>query len=146
MINTVNISKSLAGVAVVVASAFIAQASLSVEPHSEKAEVVILKKKAEHEVADWHILCWPVDESHGLYAQVLKQGKDKKHIWRDGSGGEVAEVKIIDGKPFEGLTYVQGGSDYRMVVKWEEGKGKILFSYFLRDGLWLDLQFLKNLR
>jgi hypothetical protein len=140
MENPIKLGRSIAGVAVIFVLAFNAQASEIPGTPSQKAEAALEAPKVEDRSAEWHLQNWPVDESHRQYNQHLQQNKNGKHIWRNGKGGIVAEIEIKDTQPFEGLTYIQGASDYRMVTRWKKGKGTLRWSYILKEEKWVVFQ------
>lgn len=129
-------STAIAGVVVALVLPLNTQASETLATTSEKPQTALEKPKMEGKFAEWHLENWPSDESHRQYYQTILQTKNGKHIWRNSKGHVVAEIEIKESQPFEGIAYIQGASDYRMVTRWEKGGVTILYSYGLKDGKW----------
>lgn len=121
------------GAGLVMAFAPLGGAAEILDAEARQAEVAGEVRRAAEMPAKWHLENWPVEATHQAYLQ----SHSAKHSWRNGKGDLVAEVVLKDGQPFEGLTYVQGASDFRMVTRWREGIGRVLFMYLLKNGNWV---------
>lgn len=107
-----------------------------VEPKSLKRALETDGDAQEERPAEWYAENWPSKADSGEFLKL----RNGTHVWRNAKGEAVGEIKVRDGRPVEGITYIQGASDFRYVTRYEGGQGSLVASFLLKEGRWGVLQ------
>ena len=112
------------------------------EPEAKAAEKAGKKEqKQEARTSEWYNKNWPTQQSMDGVREVIKG----MYQFKNKDGLVVGELKIQKGKALEGVYFIQGAGDYRMIHKYEEGKPKLLAHFYLHKGKWVDFdKFFRN--
>lgn len=105
------------------------------EEMSNNAKLDGLRVNTEHIFShspEWHIKNWPGNQVHNVRGQFVSG----IHVWKNDQGSILGVIEYKDGLPYNGIMYVQGASDYRIVQQYKDGKIGDHMNYFLNDGKW----------
>ena len=108
-----------------------AQATEGVAGEPKPAEKMSIFKNP----SEWYIKNWPTN-----YPITGKISQNGKFPWKNNKGIIVGEIEMKSGALFNGIAYIQGASDYRMVNRYDKGKLTLLKSYLLKEDHWVVFQ------